>query len=85
MNSFIESKWGAKQANKFIDLVEQQLSLLESGIFLGTKLEDRDAYRLVISKQTSMVYSVNETDRQVSLLLFWNNKRNPSEFNRYLS
>ena len=65
-----------------MELVEGHFSILKSGILLGVKLESLDAFKWVLSKQTSLIYAVRE--EEIDLLLFWNNQRNPIDLMRYL-
>ncbi|KAB2813643.1 type II toxin-antitoxin system RelE/ParE family toxin [Phaeocystidibacter luteus] len=79
---FIQRKWGSIQVIEFLNLVDKHINTLKSGLILGTSLMGYDAYKWVISKQTSLIYMVDEDT--IYLILFWNNKRRPSSFKRYL-
>ncbi len=41
-------------------------------------------YSLVISKQTTLFYRINENSNSVEFLLFWNNSKNPDDLVRLL-
>lgn len=82
---FISRKWGYKQVEKFIHLVDECISILASGKITGKRYEGQDIYLLVISKQTTLVYSQDVTKGEINLLLFWNNKRDPTEFEKFLN
>lgn len=71
---FIKLKWNTKQVLKFMDLVDNVLSNLESGILDGEISKSTGIRRLVISKQTTMFYQINDNVSQIDILLFWNNK-----------
>lgn len=79
---YIFLKWGKNGVHDFVELVEGHVSILKSGILPGVKLESLDAFKWVLSKQTSLIYAVRE--KELDLLLFWNNQRNPIDLMRYL-
>lgn len=81
---FIFKKWGHKEVERFIALVEDFIKTLESGILKGKSSKKFNAQFSVISKQTTLVYRINKQNEHIELLLFWNNKRNPAEFEKYL-
>ena len=81
---FIFNKWGLIEVEKFIDLVEDFLEILKTGILTGRFSKLTNAHFFVLSKQTTLVYRINKNKGQIDLLLFWNNKRNPSDFEKYL-
>ena len=82
---FIFRKWGNEEVEKFILLVEDFIEILESGMLIGRVSNVIDARFSVISKQTTLVYRVDKTNNRIELLMFWNNKRNPNDFAKYLS
>jgi plasmid stabilization system protein ParE len=81
---FILQKWNIKEVEKFIALVEEFLGLLSTGKFLGKRSEKKDIYLSIISKQTSLAYKIDQENKVVSLVTFFNNKKNPKEFSKLL-
>lgn len=72
---FILKKWNTKEAIKFTDLVDETIENLKEFPLLGRYSDSGDFY-LVISKQTTLIYRLVESN-VMELLLFWNNKQNP--------
>ena len=44
----------------------------------------RNLRSFVISKQTTLFFSVNKKDNVINLILFWNNKENPKKLKKEL-
>ena len=70
---------------KFITLSEEFLQLLASEFILGKPTFKKGIRVSVISKQTSVVYKLNPSEKHIELLLFWNNLKNPEEYQKLLS
>ena len=81
---FISLKWNESEVDKFVLLVENFIQILESGILIGRPYNIENVRFSVISKQTSLVYRIYPQKNQIDLLLFWNNKRDPKEFEKFL-
>lgn len=80
---FILLKWTAKEAEKFIDLVDEFEKALSSNPYMG-KISEKGKIRMfVLSKQTTVFYEVFEDKKRIDLQLFWNNSKNPKELERY--
>ena len=69
---------------KFMALSEEFLQLLKSGLVEGKPTGKRFVKLSVISKQTTLVYKINKTKKTIDLILFWNNLKNPKEFEKLL-
>lgn len=80
---FIYKKWNLKEVNKFESLVASELERLSLNPKIG-KLQASKNYSLVISKQTTIIYRINDNLKAVELLLFWNNLKNPSDLTKLL-
>lgn len=81
---FISRKWNEKEVDKFVLLVENFIQILESGILIGAPYSIENVRFSVISKQTSLVYKIYTNTDRIDLLLFWNNKRDPKDFEKFL-
>jgi len=82
---FIFKKWGNKEVVNFMNLSDNFLKTLGSGIVEG-KPSKKGKFRVsVISKQTSLVYKFDRKTKRIDLILFWNNLKNPKEFERLLN
>ncbi len=80
---FIFLKWNQKEVLKFEKLVEKELERLSKNPTLG-KMNFKNNYSITISKQTTLIYRINDNAKSIELLLFWNNSKNPEELNKLL-
>ncbi|MFH0756281.1 MAG: type II toxin-antitoxin system RelE/ParE family toxin [Bacteroidota bacterium] len=73
---FLLRKWSEKEAQEFIDEVDDIEFILKQGKveFQGTEVED--VKRCVIRRQISLFYKVIDK-HNVELLRFWNNYQDP--------
>lgn len=74
---FIHLKWNATEVFKFMDMVDDILEKLQSGIIAGNLSKKTNLRRIVVSKQTTLFFEKLEQDQHINLLLFWNNKSDP--------
>ena len=81
---YIYFKWNQKEAEKFQELVIENLNRLSINPLLGKYDSNLKIYIFVISKQTTLYYSINQNAKIVDLHLFWNNQKNPDELNKLL-
>ena len=79
---YIYLKWNIREVCKFEDLVSTELSRLIQNPTIGRIMDNK--YSLNISKQTTLYYRINEREKSIELLLFWNNQKNPEELNKLL-
>lgn len=70
---FIFLKWNQKEVDDFVILVDENLKRLSINPLIGQI--HKNVYKIVISKQTSLFYKINEKDKKVELVYFWNNKK----------
>jgi len=76
---FIYRKWGKKEVDRFINLSTDFINLLVSGVLEGKPSRKRNIRISVISKQTTLIYRLNKKKKQIELILFWNNLKNPNQ------
>ncbi|MBK5213063.1 MAG: type II toxin-antitoxin system RelE/ParE family toxin [Flavobacteriaceae bacterium] len=81
---FILRKWNTKEAEKFIDLVDEFKKVLSSNPYMGKISEKGQVRMFVLSKQTTVFYEVFEDKKRIDLQLFWNNSKGPKELEKYL-
>lgn len=81
---FIFLKWNFKEVQKFQDLVSENLERLSKNPEIGIFNEKLKAYSLVLSKQTTLFYSINSNANIIELNLFWNNLKNPDDLSKLL-
>jgi len=70
---FIYLKWNQKEVDDFVMLVNENLKRLSINPLIGQI--NKNVYKIVISKQTSLFYRIIEKDKKVELVYFWNNKK----------
>lgn len=75
---YLENHWSEKEVLNFINEIDYSLNLLAKGNVIFTKPDYPDVYKMVITKQITIYYSIeNET---IYLLRFWNNYQDLSNF-----
>jgi len=80
---FIYLKWNQKEVLNFEKLVEKELERLSKNPTLG-KINFKKNYSITISRQTTLIYRINDKVKSIELLLFWNNLKNPENLNKLL-
>jgi len=80
---FIYLKWNQKEVLNFEKLVEKELERLSENPTLG-KINFKKNYSIIISKQTTLIYRINDKVKSIELLLFRNNLKNPEDLNKLL-
>lgn len=80
---FIYLKWNHKEVLKFEKLVVDELNRLAQNPTIG-KLKSHNYYELVISKQTTLYYKIDNDTKSIELHLFWNNLKNPEDLKKFL-
>lgn len=81
---YILTKWNKIEVEKFIDLVASQVELLSKGLVVGSKIKNTNVREWVISKQTSVFYRINNSQNELTIILFWNHQQSPSRLNQIL-
>ena len=81
---YICFKWNQEGAEKFQELVIENLNRLSINPLLGKYNSNLKLYIFVISKQTTLYYSINQNTKIVDLHVFWNNQKNPDELKKLL-
>ena len=71
--------WNEKEANDFIDRVEEILRLISKHPKIFRYLPEQDVYRCVVVKPVSLFYRLR--NHQVELLTFWDNRMDPEKIN----
>lgn len=73
---YLEENWTENDVVTFIKKVESSIGLLQSQTVLFVKSDYKDVYKLIITKQITLFYSLNS--ETIFLLHFWNNYQNPT-------
>ena len=81
---FIDKKWTIKEVQDFIFLVDNFIERLSLGIEEGKVYPNNHIYSVVISKQTTVFFKKYPKDNTITLLLFWNNQKDPKTLKKLL-
>ena len=81
---FILLKWNIKEAQRFKDLVDENLLRLSSNPLIGIYNNELKTYSILISKQTTLFYGFDEETKIIDLYVFWNNSKNPNDLIKLL-
>ena len=74
---YILDRFGARVALSFAKNTLHCIHLIQQGLIDAPYSKSTNAYFLVLSKQSTLVYRWNTDKSQLIILLFWNNKRDP--------
>ena len=73
--SYLENNWTEKEISKFAQQLDHQLDLISQNPRLFPKVDDAKARKSVLSKQTSIFYSI--VKREINILYIHDNRKNP--------
>ncbi|HEX3007728.1 MAG TPA: type II toxin-antitoxin system RelE/ParE family toxin [Bacteroidales bacterium] len=72
---YLLEKWTEKEAERFIDEVDEIIFILERGDVDFQKTNYKDVFRCVLQKQITLFYKIVNKG-EIELLRFWNNYKN---------
>ncbi len=77
---YLISNWGGKSAMKFSNTVTKQLELISRmpGLYPVTEAR-KDLRRCVVAKQVSLYYQESKPNKNIIILRFFDNRRNPDD------
>lgn len=75
--SYLEVKWTEKEIRKFVSETEKVVSIMRKNPFLFRGSDKAKIFEALIGKQNLLIYQINETEKRVELLLFWDARQNP--------
>ncbi|WP_035759564.1 hypothetical protein [Flavobacterium tegetincola] len=81
---FILYKWNYREVANFKTLVDLNLKRLCENTEIGRLDKQLNVSYLVISKQTTLYYSVDNENFKIRLHVFWNNLKNPNDLKKLL-
>ncbi len=81
---FILYKWNYREVENFKTLVDLNLKRLCENTEIGRFDKQLNLSYLVISKQTTLYYSVDNQNFKIRLHVFWNNLKNPNDLKKLL-
>ena len=83
---YLLDNWGKKSARKFIDTVTHTIELISKMPTIYPLTQYREQVRrCIVAKQVSMYYQVNETDIEIFIVRFYDNRRNPEKLTEILN
>lgn len=79
--NYLTENWTEKEIKKFVARAENVIAVLRRYPEMGRPSETRKNVRItILNKHTKMVYHYLPSRKRLTLLLFWNMKRNPAGF-----
>jgi plasmid stabilization system protein ParE len=75
--SYLEIKWTEKEVKKFVSDTEKIISILKKNPFLFRGSDKAKIFEALIGKQNLLIYQINESEKRVELLSFWDTRQNP--------
>jgi plasmid stabilization system protein ParE len=76
--AYLQQHWGYQQIDKFEARTREALEYIRRSPAMYERAKQRKYRRCVLTKQTSLFYQINHKKEQIELLLFWDNRRDPS-------
>ena len=79
---FLKESYGEKSVVKFYNKIEKELSLIKSFPKIYPKSNfNENIRRIVIVKQVSLYYYIDDLKNEIIILRLYSNKRNPRNLN----
>lgn len=75
---YLFTEWTLKEIQKFIDQVEEAISILEKGNVDFRTSRFKTLHVAVISNQISIYYRI-QSKNKVEIVRIWDNRQNPSK------
>lgn len=77
--NYLEQKWTEKEIRKFAQKTQKIILQISRNPKLFKASGKEEIRRAVITKQTSLFYHIDEVLNLITLLAFWDNRRNPDD------
>ncbi len=82
---YLVENWGVRSARKFRDTVFKTVEIISMMPTLYPLTEYRvNLRRCIVVSQVSMYYLVNEAQNEISIVRFYDNRRNPDKLSEIL-
>jgi plasmid stabilization system protein ParE len=79
---YLNENWTEKEVFAFTEKVNDILHLIREQPELFRKSSKyKNVHRAVVMKQITLVYQVKPRKREIELLIFWDNRKNPAKDN----
>lgn len=80
IESYLQKKWNTHVILTFIDKVDHLLQIISNNPDIFPEINKKNKVRrCVVVKQVSLFYKINENQKQVDLLTFWDTRQNPKK------
>jgi plasmid stabilization system protein ParE len=77
---YLEENWSEKVIEGFINKTDKQLALIADFPYSAIATpKSKNLRKILIVKQISCFYSINENKKRITVHLFWNNYQNPKK------
>jgi plasmid stabilization system protein ParE len=77
--NYLEQEWTEKEIRKFAQKTQKIVSKIAKNPRMFKASGKVEIRRAVITKQTSLFYHINEVSNLITLLAFWDNRKNPND------
>ena len=79
--NYLEKEWTEKEVQNFISETNSLILRLTRYPEIGRPSQKRKNTRIyLLNKHTTLTYHFSARKTQITILLFWNQKRNPKDF-----
>ncbi|HSM47087.1 MAG TPA: type II toxin-antitoxin system RelE/ParE family toxin [Draconibacterium sp.] len=77
--NYLEQEWTEKEIRKFAQKTQKIILQIAKNPKMYKATGKEEIRRAVITKQTSLFYHINEVSNLITLLAFWDNRKNPND------
>ena len=78
--SYLESKWSARTANKFLHLLNKKVKQIAiNPEMYEVSNKKKGIRRCVVTKHTIMYYQIKATEKEIEIATFQDSRRNPKK------
>ena len=82
---YLEANWGESSRNKFLVKLEKEFNYLSTHPFHCKKtLTFPDLFNCIVTKQTSVIYKVNEPKSIIEIVTVFDNRQDPKKLKNEL-
>lgn len=76
---YLEKEWSEKEIMKFAQKTQKIIRQISRNPRIFKASGKEEIRRAVITKQTSLFYCIDESTNLITLLSFWDNRKNPTQ------
>ena len=77
---YLHDNWTLREVERFVHRVESVVVRIQKDPYLfQASYKKTSIRRAIISKQITLFYRISKSKKESVLLLFWDNRRNPSK------